>query len=137
MKKTIVGQTASVGFQIGVRRTLQISPEQAWAFLTSTEGLKLWCGSVSLPTLNKGDTFISDEGITGQFGVVKPLSHIRMKWKKEGWNQASTLQIRLISEKPERTTISFHQENLDHLGTREEMKLYWEDVLTRIKEKLD
>ncbi|KRF03783.1 ATPase [Paenibacillus sp. Soil766] len=137
MKKTLVGQTASAGFQVGVRRTLPISPEQAWTFLTSSEGLQLWLGNVSFHTLEEGGTFISDKGITVQFRVVKPLSHIRLKWKKEGWTKPSTLQIRLISNKPDRTTFSFHQENLDHLDTREQMKLYWEDVLTAMKEKLD
>jgi|GEM_PF-6243705 len=34
----IVGQTASVGFQVGVRRTLPITREQAWAYIVSSEG---------------------------------------------------------------------------------------------------
>jgi len=134
-KVRIVGQTASTGFQVGVRRTLPISPEQSWAFLTSSEGLKLWLGSVTTLALKEGETFISDEGITGQFRVVKPLKQIRLKWGKKGWEKLSTLQIRFLSEKPDRTTISFHQENLDHPNTREQMKLYWEEVLTVIKEK--
>ncbi|MGG4555030.1 SRPBCC domain-containing protein [Paenibacillus sp. FSL W8-0186] len=139
MKKSenvkIVGQTASAGFQVGVRRTLPISPEQSWAFLTSSEGLKLWLGTTPTLSLKEGETFKSDEGITGQFRVVKPLKQIRLKWGKTGWDKPSTLQIRLISDKPDRTTISFHQENLDHANTREQMKIYWEEVLAAIKEK--
>jgi len=131
----MVGQTASTGFQVGVRRTLPISQEQAWAFITSSEGLKLWLGTVSFLTWKVGETFTSDEGITGQFRVVKPLKQIRLKWGKTGWDKPSTLQIRLISDKPDRTTISFHQENLDQPNTREQMKLYWEEVLIAIKEK--
>ncbi|WP_261800132.1 SRPBCC domain-containing protein [Paenibacillus sp. PAMC21692] len=131
----LVGQTASAGFQIGIRRTLPISPEQAWAFLTSSEGLKLWIGTVSFRKLKEGETFISEEGITGQFRVVKPPRQIRLKWGKTGWDKPSTLQIRLLSDKPDRTTISFHQENLDHPGTREQMKLHWEDVLNAVREK--
>lgn len=131
----MVGQTAATGFQVGVRRTLPISPEQCWEFLTSAEGLKLWLGSVSNLTLQEGETFASNEGIIGQFRVVKPLKQLRLKWGKQNWNKSSTLQIRLISNKPDRTTISFHQENLDHSSTREQMKLYWEEVLSTIKEK--
>lgn len=131
----MVGQTASAGFQVGVRRTFPISPEQAWEFLTSSEGLQLWIGNVSILKFNEGETFTSDEGITGQFKVVKPFRQLRLKWGKKGWNKPSTLQIRLISDKPDKTTISFHQENLDHPNTREQMKLYWEDVLTAMREK--
>ncbi|MFD2445055.1 SRPBCC domain-containing protein [Bacillus sp. CGMCC 1.16607] len=131
----MVGQTASVGFQVGVRRTMPISPTQAWMFLTSPEGLKLWLGTVSFRTFKDGDNFQSNEGITGQFRVVKPLKQIRLKWQKKGWDKPSTLQIRLISDKSDRTTISFHQENLDQPDKREQMKLYWEDVLTVMREK--
>ncbi|GAA0133746.1 hypothetical protein YSY43_05860 [Paenibacillus sp. YSY-4.3] len=139
MKKTedakMVGQTASAGFQVGVRRTLPISQEQSWAFLTSSEGLKLWLGTIPTFNMKEGETFKSDEGITGQFRVVKPLKQIRLKWGKIGWDKPSTLQIRLISDRPDRTTISFHQENLDHANTREQMKLYWEEVLAAIRER--
>ncbi|MFD0677988.1 MULTISPECIES: SRPBCC domain-containing protein [unclassified Paenibacillus] len=131
----IVGQTASAGFQIGVRRTLPISVEQAWAFLTSAEGVKLWIGDVPSLKFSVGESFTSQEGISGQFRIVKPNQQLRLRWKKVEWPQPSTLQIRLLSTKPDRTTISFHQEKLDHANTREQMKLYWEDVLDTITEK--
>lgn len=37
--RKLVGQTVSTGFQVGVRRTFPISPEQAWTFLISPEGM--------------------------------------------------------------------------------------------------
>ncbi|GHO46165.1 hypothetical protein [Ktedonospora formicarum] len=42
----VIGQTKSVGFQIGVRRTFAISVEQAWNFLISEEGQRIWLGEV-------------------------------------------------------------------------------------------
>ncbi|EJL26163.1 SRPBCC domain-containing protein [Brevibacillus sp. BC25] len=132
----IVGQTAATGFQVGVRRTMPITPEQAWAFLTSSEGVKLWLGHVSSLTFSEGETFTSSEGISGQFRVVKPFQQFRLKWSMKDWEKPSTLQIRLISDKPDRTTISFHQENLDHSNTREQMKLHWEEVLNEIRQNV-
>ena len=131
----LVGQTAAAGFQIGVRRTFPVSPEQVWSFLTSPEGTKLWLGNVPPPAFNEGETFVSDQGISGQFRVVKPLRQLRLKWGKENWEKPSTLQIRLLSSHPDRTTISFHQEHLDHPNTREQMKLHWENVLRAIWQK--
>ncbi|MFC3770873.1 SRPBCC domain-containing protein [Paenibacillus sp. GCM10012303] len=127
--RKLVGQTVSTGFQVGVRRTFPISPEQAWTFLTSPEGMKLWLGNVPPLAFTEGESFTSDEGISGQLRIVKPLSQLRLKWGKKEWEKPSTLQIRILSNRPDRTTISFHQENLDHPNTREEMKLYWENVL--------
>ncbi|WJQ83032.1 SRPBCC family protein [Brevibacillus brevis] len=131
----IVGQTAATGFQVGVRRTMPITPEQAWAFLTSSEGAKLWLGDVANLTFSEGETFTSRDGISGQFRVVKPFRQFRLKWSMKEWEKPSTLQIRLLSDKPDRTTISFHQENLDHMNTREQMKLHWEEVLNEIRQK--
>ncbi|MGK5508934.1 SRPBCC family protein [Brevibacillus formosus] len=132
----IVGQTAATGFQVGVRRTMPITPEQAWAFLTSSEGVKLWLGHVSNLTFSEGEIFTSSDGISGQFRVVKPFRQFRLKWSMKEWEKPSTLQIRLISDKPDRTTISFHQENLDHMNTREQMKLHWEEVLNEIRQNV-
>lgn len=131
----LVGQTASTGFQIGVRRTFPISPEQAWTFLTSPEGRQLWLGNVSPLAFNEGESFTSAEGITGQLRIVKPFKQLRLKWGSKDWEKPSTLQIRLLSNRSDRTTISFHQENLNHPDTREQMKLHWENVLSVIKQK--
>ncbi|MFC0215084.1 SRPBCC domain-containing protein [Paenibacillus chartarius] len=128
-----VGQTASAGFQIGVRRTLPMTEEQAWSFLTSAEGLKLWLGEVSGFALQAGESFVSEEGISGEFRVVKPKQQLRLRWKPSGWAAPSTLQIRLLPASSGRTTISFHQEQLDGPETRERMKLHWEHVLDEIR----
>ncbi|MFF2090568.1 SRPBCC domain-containing protein [Paenibacillus sp. NPDC058174] len=127
--------TAAAGFQVGIRRTLPVSREQAWAFITSTEGLSLWIGQLPKLELTVGETFKSDEGVTGQLKVVKPLHQLRLTWQPKDWDRPSTLQIRLLSDKPDKTTISFHQEQLDHAARREQMKQHWENVLTIIAER--
>ncbi|MGG1518517.1 SRPBCC domain-containing protein [Paenibacillus oryzisoli] len=133
----IVGKTAAAGFQIGVRRTLPISPEQMWSFLTSSEGLALWLGQFPEPlTIGVGEPFASSQGLTGKFTVVKPALQVRLKWQKPEWSKPSTLQIRLLSDRPDKTTIAFHQEHLDSAETRESMKLLWEDVLQAIEHKV-
>lgn len=131
----LVGQTAAAGFQVGVRRTFPTSPEQVWSFLTSPEGMKLWLGNAGPLEFKVGEAFISNEGISGQLRIVKPFKQLRLKWSMKDWEKPSTLQIRLLSNHPDRTTISFHQEHLDHPNTREQMKLHWENVLNAIKQK--
>ncbi|MWC31228.1 SRPBCC family protein [Paenibacillus sp. MMS18-CY102] len=128
-----VGLTAAAGYQIGVRRTLPMSAEEAWAFLISTEGLALWLGDVQPPAFQQGENFGDREGISGQFRVIKENQQLRLKWKLPKWEHDSTLQIRLIPAKTG-TTVSFHQENLDNAHTREAMKQHWEDVINKMKE---
>lgn len=130
-----VGQTSSVGFQVGVRRTLPLSQEQAWRLLTSPEGLSWWLGGLSALQLEPGQRFFSKEGTSGELRIVKPLEQLRLSWQRAGWEQASTLQIRLLAAAGGRTTISFHQEKLKDANVREQMKLYWKEVLARLTEK--
>ncbi|MDD9270406.1 SRPBCC domain-containing protein [Paenibacillus sp. GCM10023248] len=131
----IVGQTATAGFQIGVRRTLNLSREQAWELLTSPEGRELWLGECNEIVWAKGSEFRTAAGLTGQLRVVKPQEQLRLTWQPASWPEASTLQIRLLpAANPGRTTVSFHQEKLDTAQRREDMKIHWEDVLRRLQE---
>jgi uncharacterized protein YndB with AHSA1/START domain len=135
MNQKIVGKTKSVGFQIGVRRTLPVSQEKAWELLTSAEGLESWLGAGISVMLQPGQKYYSDEG-TGEFRIVKPLQQLRLTWQKEGWQRPSTVQVRLIAKEANKTTISFHQEHLADEKVREAMKEHWEAVLDRIRENI-
>jgi uncharacterized protein YndB with AHSA1/START domain len=131
----MIGQTKTVGFQVGVRRTFPISQEKAWELVASEEGLNLWLGESDGITLQPGQQYVTTTG-AGEIRVVKPLHQLRLTWQKEGWPKPSTVQIRMISKERNKTTISFHQENLCDKNTREEMKEYWEKILEAIKAKL-
>jgi uncharacterized protein YndB with AHSA1/START domain len=135
----MIGQTASAGFQIGVRRTFPVSQEQAWAFLTSPEGLKIWLGELSSLELRVGHRFTTQEGTEGELRVVKPPAQLRMTWQPKGWTKPSTLQVRVIPHEkdPNRATISFHQEKLDDADARERMKKRWEDVSAAIMDRVE
>ena len=130
----LVGQTASAGFQIGVRRTLPISRQEAWDYMMSPEGLRLWIGDVQALGLQPGRAYESKEGNRGEMRVVKLHEQLRLTWQPERWERSSTLQIRFLPAASGKTTISFHQEKLDGPTQREEMKLFWEDVIARIAE---
>ena len=130
-----VGLTASVGYQIGVRRTLAMTQRQAWDFMLSPEGLKLWIGNVESLGLNRGDRYASPNGASGEMRVAKPYEQLRLTWRLPRWERPSTLQIRFLPASEGRTTISFHQEHLDGPATREEMKLRWEEVIAEIAKR--
>nr|WP_275984001.1 SRPBCC domain-containing protein [Paenibacillus hamazuiensis] len=134
MGRKPVGQTADAGVQIGVRRTLPVSKEQAWAFLLSPEGLRLWIGELSSLPLQAGERFMSADSTSGQIKSVVPMQKIRMSWQPKEWDNPSTLQLYVLSSGSNKTTISFHQEKLDDIYMREAMKSHWEQVLDKIRE---
>lgn len=130
-----VGETATAGFQVGVRRTLAIEPERAWALLTAPEGLSLWLGDVDDLRLMVGESAVTRDGTAFEFRVVRPGEQLRLRWQRCGWARPSTLQIRVIATGAVKTTISFHQEWLADAAVRAEMKAHWEAVLAEIESR--
>ena len=131
----IIGQTKTVGYQVGVRRMFPISQEEAWKLVTSQDGLNVWLGESMFIILEPGQNYITKLG-SGEIRVVKPLQQLRLTWQKVGWEKASTVQVRIIPGASNKTTISFHQEKLSDQNVREEMKKYWEKVLKELKGRI-
>jgi uncharacterized protein YndB with AHSA1/START domain len=135
-QRHVVGQTKDVGFQIGVRRTFATVPQHAWNVLTSNEGIKLWLGDAIEFQLKPGTTYQTREGIVGEVRVVKPGGHFRVTWQPEHWQQASTIQVRIIPRSG-KTVVSFHQEHLLSEQERNQMQQRWQTVLEKLQLLLD
>ena len=130
-----IGQTKNLGFQFGIRKTFPISLENAWDFLLSEKGVKIWIGELK-NELEIKKNYETKNGISGLVRVLKPNSHIRLNWKRKNWNNMSIIQIRLIENK-EKTTIAIHQEKLLNSKQRTEMKEYWNQVMNEITDKMN
>ncbi|MFM1651615.1 SRPBCC family protein [Brevibacillus sp. B_LB10_24] len=136
MEQRVVGQTKSVGFQVGVRRTLPVSQERAWELVTSAQGLQLWLGEATDISLRPGQRYETKTGESGEIRIVKPLQQLRLTWQKPDWQRASTVQVRILPKAGGKTTISFHQEHLVDKHVREEMKARWEAVLEEMGKRV-
>ncbi|WP_420130410.1 SRPBCC family protein [Longimicrobium sp.] len=133
--KRALGQTAATGFEIGVRRTLQIPADDAWQLLMSPEGVGAWLGGKG-PRWEKGETYTLKDGSAGEVRVFKPGSHLRMTVQPEGWPRASTLQVRVMPSGEEKTVISFHQEHLPGAAEREERRKFFEAALDALQKRV-
>jgi uncharacterized protein YndB with AHSA1/START domain len=135
--KRQVGETAGVGFQIGVRKTFPLTLEQAWELLISTEGLSIWLGysSEDGSSLTDDDTYNTGEA-SGVVRVFKPHSHLRLTWHPPEWERPSTIQVRVIPQGAGKTTVSFHQENLPDAESRERMRSRWKKVLEVFEDRI-
>jgi len=122
------GKTASAGFQAGVRRTWSIALEDAWQWLVSPEGMRVWLGADLQDRASEGLAFETKDGVNGEFRVVHERVNVRLRWRKPEWERPSTVQVRVIEAASGRTTFSFHQEQLPDAEAREAMKRHWEAV---------
>ncbi|MEF7441274.1 SRPBCC domain-containing protein [Paenibacillus lautus] len=137
MGRVPVGVTKDAGVQIGVRKTMAVTKESLWDFLTSPEGLSLWIGDVPSLELRVGQEYESKEGVSGKITVAVPYHKLRLTWKRKEWDNPSRLQIYVLSTKTGNTTIAIHQEMLDDVYMREIMRRFWDETLTAIQHQLE
>jgi uncharacterized protein YndB with AHSA1/START domain len=132
----VLGQTASAGFEVGVQKTFDMSPEAAWKLVTSDQGVAVWLGRGVKLRFEPGEAFVTSEGVNGEIRSVQKGVRIRLRWQPTNWPSASTLQIYLLPS-GSGTSIRFHHEKLDGPERREEMCEHWQAVLSKLKEQAD
>ncbi|RPI44950.1 MAG: ATPase [Bacteroidetes bacterium] len=132
--ENVTGQTQDAGFQVGVRKTVPGKFQDIWDFLFSDRGLSLWLGPIDPDDLVIRKEFSLGNSVTVKITVFEPYSHLRMSWKKNDWPNSSRLQLRVMASGDEKSVIAFHQEMLTGPEQREEMKDYWDNILSRLGE---
>ncbi|MDF2724109.1 MAG: Activator of Hsp90 ATPase 1 family protein [Paenibacillus sp.] len=137
MGRSPVGVTKDAGVQIGVRKTIAVTKERAWNFLTSQAGVSLWIGDVQPIQWQVGYEFQSREGVSGKLTVVKPYQKLRLTWQRPSWDRPSRLQIYVLSNDSGSTTVAIHQEMLEDVYMREVMKRFWTQTIEQMKKQLE
>ena len=130
-----VGLTKDVGWQIGVRRILDVHFDQLWNFIISTEGLQIWLGKVDGFTWAVKASYELPDGTHGEVRVYKPYSHARLTWHPPAYLRASTIQVRVIP-KGNRSVLAFHQEHLPDQKAREDRRMFFKKVLDEVEHLL-
>lgn len=133
LKKSI-GQTKDSGWQFGLRKTFDLPQKDLWDFMFSDEGLNVWLSPVE-GELETDKAFQTREGLEVKMKLLKPYSHVRMTWKKKGWDHDSNLQVRVLAS-GKKATISFHHDKLINQDERVEMSIYWNKKMLEIGEAL-
>ena len=134
-KRKPVGKTKDAGWQIGVRRTLPISPESACELITSPAGVARGLSADPGLKLSKGETYELPDGTSGEVRVLVPDSHLRLTWHPPGWPRPSTIQVRVIP-KGEKSVIAFHQEHLPDSRARQKRRDFFSAALDELKESI-
>ena len=130
--KRPIGLTKHTGFQVGARRTLPVSLQEAWDLVTSQKGIRAWLGGSPKASLLPGETYRLRDGTIGSVRLVSPGSHLRITWHPSGWERPSLIQVRVIRAATG-TTISFHQEHLPDTRSREQRRAHFSAALDKLE----
>jgi uncharacterized protein YndB with AHSA1/START domain len=114
---------------------VKASIDDVWRFLLSEEGLALWLGEgIALP-LEKGQTYETAGGTTGEIRSLRPHDRVRLTWKPRSRQKDATVQIALTATRSG-TTIRFHTERLDNAEEREQMRRHWVAIADEVEGNL-
>ena len=131
-----IGLPRDPGWQVGVRKTLAIAPEDAWEFLLSEKIVRIWLGAKFENTLQAGSVFFLDDGTQINITVFNPGSYLSLLYQPRDYPQPTFLQVCLIPS-GENTTFAFHQEFLPDREARQERKFHFQQVLDDFECLLD
>lgn len=128
MPDETVGLTQGAGWQIGVQRSVSAPREDVWKFLLSPAGLAVWLGPGARLSPQKGSTYRTKEGTTGEVRSYRELEKIRLSWQPQNRAEPCILQVAVTSNATG-TAIRFHQERLASSTERARMRRHWQQVL--------
>jgi hypothetical protein len=124
-----VGLTRDGTYQLGVRRTLSMDVHTLWKRLVSAEGMELFTGVAETAEADAiGLRRMADDGLQTELVVFAQESHLRMRWRRPGWKNDSTLQLRVLGA-ARGATLSVHQEGLSDAAARAELLAHWEKAI--------
>ncbi|MGL4631724.1 MAG: SRPBCC domain-containing protein [Leadbetterella sp.] len=124
-----------LGFQVSISKVFSVSTETIWEFILSDEGIKVWLGTMSIEDFEIQKPFTTVEGIEGKLTVFKPNCHLRLKWKPKHWQKFSTIELRVTNRKGKASVI-FHQTGFFEIEKREEMRIYWKGIISKMNDEL-
>ena len=122
------GQKRDAGWDVGVRKTVNASPETVWTFLLG-EGLPLWLGDIESVPAKKGVRYQTRDGVRGTVRAFSNGKHVRMTWQPEDWPHDTTLQV-TVANAPAGAgaTVEFRHEELADRDERRMMLGHWHNV---------
>jgi len=128
------GLTKDVGWELGVRRTVDAPVEEVWEYFV-VDGLATWLGDTTLG-LHKGDEYVTVDGVRGEIRSRTDQLRLRLTWQPDDWDHDSTVQVTLMPAATG-TTIGFHQERLASEVERTQMLAHWTTVLDDVVAELN
>ncbi|MFT2016495.1 SRPBCC family protein [Streptomyces sp. 796.1] len=132
-----VGLTQDAGWEIGVSKTLPHPPSVVWDFISGDEGIAIWLGPGAELHREKGATYETDDGATGEIRGYRPGDRIRLTHRLPGSATDTTIQVAVSRARSgEKAVLRFHQERLADEAERAAQREHWKRVMAHLADAL-
>lgn len=120
------GLTQDAGWELGVRTTVPAPLPVVWEYLLG-EGLPVWLGEIAALPTEKGEPYVTADGVHGVIRSYTDQLRVRLGWQPDDWPHDTTLQV-TVKEAASGTTIGIHHEKLADRDERKMMLGHWKNV---------
>ena len=126
------GQTRDAGWQVGVSRTIDASPQAVWEVLVSAQGLAVWLGpDAQLPDEAGGRWTTADA--QGEVRSYRDRDRVRLRLPTHDGAAETTGQVAVVATDDGRTRLLLHEEHLRDPGERLRRQTHWRGVADRLE----
>lgn len=124
----LTGLTNKAGWEAGASRTLPLPLGALWDLLVSPAGLALWLGPIAQLPYERGMTYQTASGVTGEIRSVHTRDRLRLTWRPAGRAEPAILQL-TVRPAATGTTLRLHAERLFDADERAAIISHFRDVL--------
>lgn len=128
------GRNRGDSFDVGVRQSVAVPLDAAWAFLVGP-GLPLWLGETELPT-NQNDTYETEDGVRGVIHRYAENEKVKLTWRPADWPHNTTLTI-AVKQADGHIVVSINHDGLADREERSMMLGHWKNVLADVVNRLE
>jgi activator of HSP90 ATPase len=131
LKSSSTKNANSLGFQVSVSKTFNISTHLLWEFILSEKGLQEWLGINNADEFEIQNQFVSTKGIIVKLTVFVTDCHLRFKWKPIDFEKPTTVELRITNAKGKAKAI-FHITGFYKIEQKEILRNYWKKIILKI-----
>ncbi len=136
--RRIEGRNQKGEYALTATKTLPIARAKLWEFLISEEGQLAWLRPLTpLQEITPKAQFEVEGGIFGEIRTQKEPERIRLRWQDTEWPKASTLNLGIAANEPNKSILYFMHEALPSPRLREQMREYWKQRLEDVRRDLE
>jgi uncharacterized protein YndB with AHSA1/START domain len=130
--RRVLGRNSKGEYGTVASKTIPLTKADAWEFLTSPEGMKIWLKPFAHFPFEKGRGFEVDGGVFGEVRTVKKGERVRFTWTGEEWPKPSVVQVMVIARKGEKSLVVIQHEKIPSMEMRNQLKEQWKESLGRL-----
>ena len=132
-----VGQRSGGKFTVSLQRTINISPELAYDAIINPDLVSKWLEKpVKLDAL-EGGCFEFENGIQGEYLILKQPTRIRMLWRSSEIDKATQIDITLEEKANSRVTVRINHSKIKDEANYKKLKTYWTTAIDALKKLLE